>query len=80
VYKLFDLIRAVRAMMMPYEVQVVWEGELEVHRAWTVDDALAWVACYPVSARCIVLTRGYKFVCSRVSGARLGVNERSGGV
>jgi hypothetical protein len=56
-YRLFDLIRAVRSALQPYEVEVVWCGEMYVHKAWTTQDALAWCACYPREASCIVLTR-----------------------
>jgi hypothetical protein len=67
--KLTDFIRAVHDALRPYEVQVEWEGEMHIHRAWTVDDALSWLECYPRQSHGIILTRGYRFVASRASGA-----------
>lgn len=58
-YKLFDLIRAVRAMLQPYEVDVQWDGDFYRHCAWTRSDARAWMACYPAEAKCETWTRGW---------------------
>ena len=67
--KVTDFIRAVHDALRPYQVMVEWEGTMNVHYAWTVDDALSWLECYPRDSHGIVLTRGYKFVVSRASGA-----------
>jgi hypothetical protein len=58
-YRLFDLIRAVRAALQPYEVDVLWEGDWYHHRAWTTSDAREWIAQYPCDAECSVWTRGW---------------------
>jgi hypothetical protein len=56
-YALFDLIRAVRAALQPYEVRVVWEFDAYSHRAWTQADALEWSAKYPANADVWICTR-----------------------
>ena len=58
-YKLFDLIRAVREALQPYSVDVYWDGLFYRHHAWTRADARAWFACYPCDARCETWTRGW---------------------
>jgi hypothetical protein len=58
-YKLFDLIRAMRAALQPYEVDVYWDGGFYQHRAWTRADAREWMACYPSDAKCETWTRGW---------------------
>lgn len=56
-YKLFDLIRAVRNALQPYVVSVEWEGDVYQHRAWTVQDGVEWLAQYPRGSRGAVHTR-----------------------
>jgi hypothetical protein len=67
-YRLFDLIRAVRSALQPYQVLVSWEGETIVHRAWTRADALAWAGCYPCASVVDVMTRRGRFVAMRRGG------------
>lgn len=64
-YKLFDLIRAVRGALQPYRVIVVWEGEWYAHKAWTQQDALQWLACYPIGSEGEVQTRRGHVVARR---------------
>lgn len=56
-YKLFDIIRAVRAILQPYVVSVYWDGDFYIHKAWTSSDGLEWCKMYPPSATCSVYTR-----------------------
>lgn len=57
-YKLFDLIRAIRAALQPYRVLVQF-GEFDgaSHKAWTKADALEWMACYPNDCQVYVFSR-----------------------
>lgn len=64
-YKLFDLIRAIRAALQPYRVAIIWEGALYEHRAWTTRDALQWLAQYPSHASAWIETRSGALIAYR---------------
>jgi hypothetical protein len=56
-YRLFDLVKAVRSALQPYVVVVHWTGGVYTHRAWTTGDAREWLAMYPNDAMGSVFTR-----------------------
>lgn len=66
-YRLFEVVRAVKRALKPYTAVVYWEGEMFVHRAWTRRDADAWLECYPCAAQGEVYTRRGMLVASRRS-------------
>jgi hypothetical protein len=41
-----------------YVTEVIWENEMFLHYSWTRQDALAWLACYPVGTRGCISRRG----------------------
>lgn len=70
-YRLFDLIRSVRAALQPYTVIVSWDGDLYAHRAWTTADAYAWLQSYPAGASARISTRSGRLVARVSSKAAL---------
>jgi hypothetical protein len=68
-YKLFDLIkairRALRRALQPYTVLVVWEERMYAHGAWTQSDAREWLACYPAAAKGEIYSRVGRLVAAR---------------
>lgn len=70
-YKLFDIIRAVRNIPQPYTVEITWEGDVYFHHAWTRVDAANWMAQYPVDSKAIVYTRSGKWAGISRSGKNI---------
>jgi hypothetical protein len=54
-------IRKLLAAIAPIAVRVHWMGSVTVHKCWSREEALEWMACYPVDAYIFVRTRaGYR--------------------
>ncbi len=44
-------------LLAPITVRAYWEDTVTVHKSWSREDALEWMACYPVDAFVFVRNR-----------------------